>query len=180
MCTGGGGGAYKGAGGYTMADGATQVRNAWRWASSNSAIVGVAAGALLVMYGFYRLSIRLMKFFLNVSDKQIFNMGCAPPSCPPPSRQRRRRQQAPMTARNRRARLSTRASPSPSRCVCGALAAAGIAAAVTGAQRYLSISAGQVRPCAVHPPCTLAVSTRRAPFPPLGKIMLCDRCAARR
>ena len=27
------------------------------------------------MYGFYRGSIRLMKFFFNVSDKQIFEIG---------------------------------------------------------------------------------------------------------
>lgn len=29
------------------------------------------------MYGFYRGSVRLMKFFFNVSDKQIFNIGFA-------------------------------------------------------------------------------------------------------
>ena len=32
-------------------------------------------GASLVMYGFYRGSVRLMRFFFNVSDKQIFNLG---------------------------------------------------------------------------------------------------------
>ena len=35
------------------------------------------AGASLVMYGFYRGSVRLMRFFFNVSDKQIFNIGFA-------------------------------------------------------------------------------------------------------
>lgn len=29
----------------------------------------------LVMYGFYRASVRIMKFFFNVSDKQIFTIG---------------------------------------------------------------------------------------------------------
>ena len=27
------------------------------------------------MYGFYRGSVRIMRFFFNVSDKQIFNIG---------------------------------------------------------------------------------------------------------
>lgn len=35
------------------------------------------AGASLVMYGFYRGSVRMMRFFFNVSDKQIFNIGFA-------------------------------------------------------------------------------------------------------
>jgi len=45
------------------------------WAIENRTVVGVLVGAVLVMYGFYRGSIRLMKFFFNVSDKQIFEIG---------------------------------------------------------------------------------------------------------
>ena len=41
----------------------------------NRTVVGVLFGAALVMYGFYRGSVRLMKFFFNVSDKQIFEIG---------------------------------------------------------------------------------------------------------
>ena len=33
--------------------------------------------SVAVMYGFYRGSVRLMKFFFNVSDKQIFTLGFA-------------------------------------------------------------------------------------------------------
>eukprot|EP00665_Eupelagonemidae_sp_cell47_P011610 gene11610-7610_t len=45
------------------------------WVRHNSRIVAVLGGAALVMYGFYRGSLRLMHFFFNVSDKQIFNIG---------------------------------------------------------------------------------------------------------
>lgn len=38
-------------------------------------VVAVIGGALLVMYGFYRFSVRVMKFFFNVSDKEIFTGG---------------------------------------------------------------------------------------------------------
>lgn len=69
MCSGGGFG-------QQAAAAKAQVSQIIRWVSHNSAVVAVAAGAVLVMYGFYRISVRLMKFFLNVSDKQVFNMGC--------------------------------------------------------------------------------------------------------
>ena len=51
------------------------LKNALNWAGENRTVVGVLCGAVLVMYGFYRGSVRLMKFFFNVSDKQIFEMG---------------------------------------------------------------------------------------------------------
>ena len=54
---------------------AETLRRATKWVSRNSAVISVGVGAVLVMYGFYRVSIRLMKFFLNVSDKQIFHIG---------------------------------------------------------------------------------------------------------
>ena len=55
--------------------GAAMLKNALNWAGENRTVVGVLFGAVLVMYGFYRGSVRLMKFFFNVSDKQIFEMG---------------------------------------------------------------------------------------------------------
>jgi hypothetical protein len=54
----------------------TMLQNALSWCIENRAVVGVIAGAVLVMYGFYRGSVRIMKFFFNVSDKQIFTIGC--------------------------------------------------------------------------------------------------------
>ena len=39
--------------------------------------MGVLLGASVIMFGFYRGSMRLMHFFFNVSDKQIFEMGFA-------------------------------------------------------------------------------------------------------
>ena len=53
------------------------LQNALSWCIENRAVVGVIAGAVLVMYGFYRGSVRIMKFFFNVSDKQIFTLGFA-------------------------------------------------------------------------------------------------------
>jgi len=47
----------------------------FRWAQANTTVVAVICGASLVMYGFYRFSVRTMKFFFNVSDKQIFTIG---------------------------------------------------------------------------------------------------------
>ena len=41
----------------------------------NTAVVAALGGAVLVMYGFYRVSMRIMHFFFNVSDKQIFELG---------------------------------------------------------------------------------------------------------
>ena len=55
--------------------GAAMLKSALNWAGENRTVVGVLLGAVLVMYGFYRGSVRLMKFFFNVSDKQIFQMG---------------------------------------------------------------------------------------------------------
>lgn len=51
------------------------ARQAKAWVMQHSSILLVMAGASLVMYGFYRVSIRTMKFFINVTDKQIFNGG---------------------------------------------------------------------------------------------------------
>ncbi len=51
------------------------VGQAASWVRHNYTIVAVAAGAGLVMYGFYRASMRIMHFFFNVTDKQIFNLG---------------------------------------------------------------------------------------------------------
>jgi hypothetical protein len=51
------------------------VQQAFSWARQNSTVVAVICGAALVMYGFYRGSVRIMRFFFNVSDKQIFNIG---------------------------------------------------------------------------------------------------------
>jgi len=45
------------------------------WVRQNPTVVAVILGMTLVMYGFYRGSVRLMKFFFNVSDKQIFTIG---------------------------------------------------------------------------------------------------------
>jgi hypothetical protein len=55
--------------------GTTMLKRALDWAGENRTVVGVLFGATLVMYGFYRGSVRLMKFFFNVSDKQIFEIG---------------------------------------------------------------------------------------------------------
>ena len=55
--------------------GTTMLKRALDWAGENRTVVGVLFGAVLVMYGFYRGSVRLMKFFFNVSDKQIFEIG---------------------------------------------------------------------------------------------------------
>ena len=51
------------------------ARAALGWAKQNTTVVAVVLGASLVMYGFYRFSVRVMKFFFNVSDKQIFTLG---------------------------------------------------------------------------------------------------------
>lgn len=51
------------------------LKNAASWAVENRTVVGVLVGAALVMYGFYRGSVRLMKFFINVDPRQIFNIG---------------------------------------------------------------------------------------------------------
>ena len=51
------------------------ARAALGWAKQNTTVVAVVLGASLVMYGFYRFSVRVMKFFFNVSDKQIFEIG---------------------------------------------------------------------------------------------------------
>ncbi|KAL1508314.1 hypothetical protein AB1Y20_004425 [Prymnesium parvum] len=51
------------------------MRQALVWAKENSMVVGVVVGALVVMYGFYRFSVRVMRFFFNVSDKEIFTGG---------------------------------------------------------------------------------------------------------
>lgn len=53
------------------------VQQIGTWARHNPTIIAVVLGMTLVMYGFYRGSVRLMKFFFNVSDKQIFTMGFA-------------------------------------------------------------------------------------------------------
>jgi len=45
------------------------------WARQNTTVVGVIFVAAMVMYGFYRFSVRVMKFFFNVSDKEIFTGG---------------------------------------------------------------------------------------------------------
>ena len=45
------------------------------WVRQNPTVVMVVVGMTAVMYGFYRGSVRLMKFFFNVSDKPIFTLG---------------------------------------------------------------------------------------------------------
>jgi len=52
-----------------------RVKAAWTWISNNRTAVAFVTMSLLVMYGFYRISIRLMKFFLNVPPNQIFMAG---------------------------------------------------------------------------------------------------------
>ena len=47
----------------------------FNWTRQNTTVVAVIGGSVLVMYGFYRFSVRIMKFFFNVSEKQIFNIG---------------------------------------------------------------------------------------------------------
>lgn len=66
--SGGGGGI---GGGATI----SVVGQAVSWVRHNPRVVAVLAGAVLVMYGFYRGSMHLMHFFFNVSDKEIFNIG---------------------------------------------------------------------------------------------------------
>ena len=56
---------------------AAQLRDLFNWLSAHRSLVAVVCGGLLVMYGFYRGSMRIMYFFFNVSDKQIFEMGVA-------------------------------------------------------------------------------------------------------
>ena len=57
---------------YSRPNAAQQM---WSWARQNNGVVLVVGGMTLVMYGFYRGSVRIMKFFFNVSDKQIFTLG---------------------------------------------------------------------------------------------------------
>ena len=45
------------------------------WVRQNPTVIAVILTMTVVMYGFYRGSVRLMKFFFNVSDKQIFTLG---------------------------------------------------------------------------------------------------------
>lgn len=54
-----------------------QAREGVEWLRTNRVLLGVVGGAFLVMYGFYRISIRLMTFFLNVPPQQIFTAGMA-------------------------------------------------------------------------------------------------------
>ena len=51
------------------------MQQLFAWANHNRAIVGVLLGATVIMFGFYRGSMRLMHFFFHVSDKQIFEIG---------------------------------------------------------------------------------------------------------
>lgn len=51
------------------------ARQGVAWAQQNTTVVAVLVGATVVMYGFYRGSMRMMHFFFNVSDKQIFTGG---------------------------------------------------------------------------------------------------------
>lgn len=53
----------------------TIVQQVVGYVRQNPTVVAVICGMTLVMYGFYRGSVRLMSFFFNVSDKQIFNLG---------------------------------------------------------------------------------------------------------
>lgn len=55
----------------------SQLKHTLTWLSAHRSFVAVVCVGLLVMYGFYRVSVRLMRFFFNVSDKQIFEMGFA-------------------------------------------------------------------------------------------------------
>jgi len=61
--------------GSSLSGTATLVQQAYMWARQNTTLIGVLFGSTLVMYGFYRFSMRVMKFFFNVSDKQIFEGG---------------------------------------------------------------------------------------------------------
>eukprot|EP00967_Tisochrysis_lutea_P140471 scaffold256730_cov32-Tisochrysis_lutea.AAC.2 len=54
-----------------------QARDALDWIQNNKVLLGVTGGAILVMYGFYRISMRMMTFFLNVPPQQIFTVGMA-------------------------------------------------------------------------------------------------------
>lgn len=51
------------------------ARALFNWLRHNKVLVGVGAGALLVMYGFYRASMRVMRFFINVPPHEIFSFG---------------------------------------------------------------------------------------------------------
>jgi len=53
------------------------AKQSLQWLQQNKVLVGVAAGAVLVMYGFYRISIRVMSFFLHVPPQKIFTAGMA-------------------------------------------------------------------------------------------------------
>lgn len=46
------------------------------WANQNRTVMGVMLGMTFVMYGFYRASVRIMKFFFHLEPKQIFTIGC--------------------------------------------------------------------------------------------------------
>ena len=56
---------------------ATMVAQAVSWMSHNRTMVAVMCGASIVVYGLYRFSVRTMKFFFHVSDKEIFTIGFA-------------------------------------------------------------------------------------------------------
>ena len=51
------------------------VAQAVSWMSHNRTMVAVMCGASIVVYGLYRFSVRTMKFFFHVSDKEIFTIG---------------------------------------------------------------------------------------------------------
>jgi hypothetical protein len=53
----------------------TIVKQVITWAKQNRTVVGVLLATSVVMYGFYRGSMRLMRFFFNVTDKQVFTIG---------------------------------------------------------------------------------------------------------
>jgi len=59
----------------TASQAATALTQALSWARQNRTTVFVIAGMTCVMYGFYRGSVRLMKFFLHVPPQQIFTAG---------------------------------------------------------------------------------------------------------
>ena len=69
LCTPAGGAQERAAAGVSL------LKQFASWANQNRSVVGVLVAACCVMYGFYRGSIRLMKFFFNVTDKQIFEIG---------------------------------------------------------------------------------------------------------
>lgn len=51
------------------------VRQAFAWALENRVVMMVVTGAIVVMYGFYRMSYRVMSFLINVPPHQIFHAG---------------------------------------------------------------------------------------------------------